>query len=282
MQENYEKYLQTALHAAKEAGLLIRHKIGQNIHIDKKGRINLVTEVDMASEELIRNIITSEYPEHVILGEEKGAIGEEKTHRWIVDPLDGTTNFAQGYPFFSVSIALEVNGQVVAGVVHDPTHEETFSAVKGQGAMLNGRPIHVSDHKILEESLLVTGFPYDISSSPDLHLNLFRDMVLKARGVRRDGSAALDLCYIACGRFDGYWELGLHPWDMAAGALIVTEAGGRMSDFLGEPHNLIFRDMVASNGLVHEEMLRTIAPYENALRASSYWTDMGTRGKNKQ
>lgn len=277
MQEDYQTYLQTATEAALGAGDLIREKVGKSVHIDMKGRINLVTEVDVASEALIRRMISERFPGHTIFGEENGSVGTDAEYRWIVDPLDGTTNFAQGYPFFSVSIALEVRGQVVVGVVHDPTHRETFSAVRGQGACLNGQPIHVTDHAELEKALLVTGFPYDVSSSPDIHLGLFRDLVVRARGIRRDGSAALDLCYVACGRFDAFWELGLSPWDIAAGSLIVSEAGGRMSDFLGKPHNLVFRDMLASNGLLHEDILKIIAPYTEALRLSPYWTELDNR-----
>lgn len=278
MSSQYQPYLDLALKAAKQAGELIRKAVGESHHIDKKGRINLVTEVDKASEKLIFSLIKSTFPEHSILGEEQGQIiGSDNNCRWIVDPLDGTTNFASGYPFFAVSIAFELNGQVVVGVVHDPCHEETFYAVLGEGAYLNGQPIHVSDNAILEDALLVTGFPYDVSSSPDIHLGMFHDLIIKARGVRRDGSAALDLCYIACGRFDGYWELGLSPWDIAAGSLIVKEAGGKMSDFLGEPHNMLYRDLMASNGKIHPALLEAAKKYTTALRHSPYWIEKGER-----
>lgn len=297
MSEQYLQYLQSAREVATLAGAMIREKLGQSIHVDKKGRINLVTEVDMASEKLIRDYLAKYYPDHYILGEEGGetacscahpsskdtgaqgsaptvALHSGKKFRWIVDPLDGTTNFAQGYPFFCVSIALEINDEVVVGVVHDPNHNETFYACRGQGAFLNDYRISVTNHSNLEEALLVTGFPYDISSSPDIHLGLFRDLVVKARGIRRDGSAALDLCYVACGRFDAFWELGLSPWDMAAGSLIVREAGGQMSDFAGATHNLVFRDMLASNSHLHHPMLEVIKPYLPALRQSPYWVDL--------
>ncbi len=278
MHSKYQQYLDLALKAAHQAGELIRKAIGESHHIDKKGRINLVTEVDKASEDLIFSLIRNTFPEHSILGEEQGqVIGSNSQCRWIIDPLDGTTNFTSGYPFFAVSIAFEQNGQVVVGVVHDPCHEETFHAVFGEGAYLNGHPIHVSDNANLEDALLVTGFPYDVSSSPDIHLGMFRDLILKARGVRRDGSAALDLCYIACGRFDGYWELGLSPWDIAAGSLIVKESGGTMSDFLGKPHNMLYRDLMASNGKIHPALLEAAQIYIEALRHSPYWIEKGER-----
>ena len=270
----YQKYLEIAKKAALQAGTILREKFGTSLHIDKKGRINVVTEADVASETLIREMITAEFPDHEFLGEEGGLIAHNGAPRWIVDPLDGTTNFAQGYPFFSVSIALQVAGEVVVGVVYAPMHEELFHAVKGQGAFLNDKPIHVTDHDVLEESLLVTGFPYDISKAPDLHLAIFKAMVTRARGIRRDGSAALDLCYVASGRFDAFWEIGLHPWDMAAGSLIVREAGGQMTDFLGKPHNLIFRDMLTSNGHLHRELMGIIFPFVDQLYNSSYWTTM--------
>ncbi|MGM9992408.1 MAG: inositol monophosphatase family protein [Candidatus Bruticola sp.] len=278
MNTNYQPYLDLALKAARQSGELIRKSIGSSHQIDKKGRIDLVTEVDKASEQLIFSLIKDTFPSHSILGEEQGEItGSNATCRWIVDPLDGTTNFASGYPFFAISIAFELEGRVVVGVVYDPCHDEAFYASLGGGAFLNGQPIHVSDNSSLEDALLVTGFPYDISSSPDIHLGMFHDLIIKARGVRRDGSAALDLCYIACGRFDGYWELGLSPWDIAAGSLIVREAGGTMSDFLGEPHNMLFRDLMASNGKIHPKLLEAASKYSDALRRSPYWIQEGER-----
>lgn len=270
----YMPYLKTAIEAARSAGALLREKWGKALHIDKKGRINVVTEADLASEQLIRELITQRFPEHEILGEEGGLTASNQAPLWIVDPLDGTTNFAQGYPFFSVSIALRVDGEIVIGVVYDPTHDELFHATKNGGAFLNNRPIHVSNHEIFEESLLVTGFPYDVSDAPDLHLDLFKAMVVKARGIRRDGSAALDMCYIASGRFDAYWEVGLHPWDIAAGLLIINEAGGMVTDFLNKPHNIFFRDLIASNGLLHSQMFQTIAPFVDRLHNSAYWTEL--------
>lgn len=272
MQANkYRDFLDVAIKASHEAGALLRQKFGTSLHIDKKGRINVVTEADLAAEKLIREIISFHFPNHDFLGEESGIISRSNAPLWIVDPLDGTTNFAQGYPFFSVSIALEINKEIVVGVVYAPISDETFHACKGEGAYLNGKPIHVSNHNVLEESLLVTGFPYDVSRDPDLLLSLFREMVIRARGIRRDGSAALDLCYVASGRFDAFWEVGLHPWDMAAGSLLVREAGGRMTNFNNDIHQLSFRDMLASNTLLHEDIMSIIKPFSQRLYKSEYW-----------
>jgi len=267
-----EKYLMVARQAALQAGELIRQKAGTSFRVDHKGRINLVTEVDTACEELIRAALLEAFPDHRILAEEGGPTGGSHECRWLVDPLDGTTNFAQGYPFYAVSIGLEIAGEMAVGVVHDPTRRETFHAIRGGGAWLNGQPIRVTDCERLEQALLVTRFPYDLSLAPDLHLDLFRDFVLAARGVRRDGAAALDLCYVACGRFDAFWELGLSPWDMAAGSLILREAGGMLSDFEGRPLKLEGRDMLASNGRLHPVMLAGVRPHLPALRESCYRT----------
>lgn len=266
------RYLEVARLAALQAGELIRRRAGTAFRVDLKGRIDLVTEVDTACEERIRRTLLEAFPDHRILGEEGGQTGGSHPCRWLIDPLDGTTNFAQGYPFYAVSIGLEIAGEMVAGVVHDPTRQETFQAIRGGGAWLNDQSIRVSPSQSLEESLLVTGFPYDLRSGPELHLDLFRDFVLEARGVRRDGAAALDLCYVACGRFDAYWELGLSPWDMAAGSLIVREAGGELSDFEGRPLRLEGRDLLASNGRLHPVMLERIRPHLPALHASRYRT----------
>lgn len=265
------EYLHVALTAAREAGDLIRSRIGSGVRIALKGQINLVTEVDTACEALIRRRILEAFPDHRILGEEEGEKGEGSPCLWLVDPLDGTTNFAHGYPFFAVSIALEVEGRVQVGVVHDPTRNETFWATLGGGAFLDGEPIHVTDEDVLDHSLLVTGFPYDVRKHPDIHLDLFRSFMMTCRGLRRDGAAALDLCYLACGRFDGFYELGLAPWDMAAGSLIVTEAGGVLTDFRGTPLNLRQRELVGSNGRIHPAMLEVIRPHLEALRSTPYY-----------
>lgn len=269
MNHDLNAYLHAAQTAARQAGAILRSKFGASLHIDKKGRINLVTEADLASEEAIRSSILRQFPDHEFLGEESGLSAHSGQPRWIVDPLDGTTNFAQGYPFFSVSIALQIAGEAAVGVVYDPTHDEMFHAVRGQGAFLNGRPIRVSAHGILEEALLVTGFPYELRRDPDILLTLFKEMIVRARGIRRDGSAALDLCYVACGRFDAFWEVGLHPWDMAAGSLLICEAGGRITNFSDQPHNLLYPEMLASNGLLHGSMLEALRPHLDRLHASA-------------
>lgn len=249
--------LEIAIRAAKEAGELLRTHLGRRIEVTHKGPIDLVTEVDLASETLIKNLITTYYPRHTVLGEEEGLSGAEHggDYRWIVDPLDGTTNYAHGYPCFCVSIGVECRGEVIIGVVYDPMRDELFVAEKGSGALLNNRRIDVSATRPLKQALLVTGFPYDISREEFTNLEHFRNFSLYGQAVRRDGSAALNLCYMACGRFDGFWELGLKPWDMAAGTLIVSEAGGRLSRLDGSPFDIYTSECLASNGLIHDEMI---------------------------
>lgn len=274
-----QDHLHVALAAAREAGDLIRSRIGSGLRIDMKGQINLVTEVDTACEDLIRRRLLGAFPTHRIWGEEGGLPPEAGTpvdgagapFLWLVDPLDGTTNFAHSYPFFAVSLGLEVEGRIEVGVVHDPTRNETFWATRGGGAFLDGEPIHVTAEDVLDKSLLVTGFPYDVRKFPDIHLDLFRAFMMSSRGVRRDGAAALDLCYLACGRFDGFYELGLAPWDMAAGSLIVTEAGGTLTDFRGHALDLRRKELVGSNGRIHGQMLEVVRPHLEALRETPYW-----------
>ncbi len=247
--------LNFAIQTARDAGSILLEKFGRKITISKKGDINLVTEADLAAEALIVERIKSYYPKHAILAEESGVTevaGSE--HKWIIDPLDGTTNYAHGYPCFAVNIALEHNGEIVVGVTYDPTRDEMFAAESGQGATLNGRKISVSETETLKDSLIVTGFPYNFAEKPDF-ADPWAKFLLNARGVRRDGSAALDLAYTACGRFDGFWEEGLNPWDMAAGVLLIREAGGTISDYQGLPFSIYTPPMCASNGLIHREML---------------------------
>lgn len=251
--------LNFAIRAAKDAGRLLRDRVGTRIDIDHKGSIDLVTDVDLASEKLIREAISTYYPRHEILGEEGGLSESDSEYRWVVDPLDGTTNYAHGYPTFCVSIALECKGEVVVGVVYDPMRDELFSAERGGGAALNNRPIHVSKTAELMQGLLSTGFPYDIKSSKLTNLDHWANFAMNAQALRRDGAAALDLCYVACGRFDGFWELNLAPWDTAAGALIVTEAGGRVTNFTDGPFSNYKPEIVASNGLIHDRMLEVLA-----------------------
>jgi myo-inositol-1(or 4)-monophosphatase len=252
--------LELAIRAAREAGEVLRSNLGRHIEVRKKGPIDLVTEVDLASERLIKGLIATHYPRHAVLGEETGTSGSAASaeYLWIVDPLDGTTNYAHGYPCFCVSIAVERHGEVLLGVIYDPTRDELFVAERGGGTTLNSRPVRVSATAPLSRALLVTGFPYNISAGEFTNLEHFRNFSLNAQAVRRDGSAALDLCYVACGRFDGFWELALAPWDTAAGSLIVAEAGGRVTGFSAQPFDLRRPECVASNGLVHDEMLAVL------------------------
>ncbi len=251
--------LNFAIETAREAGQILLEKFGRKINISMKGDINLVTEADLASEKHIIEKIRSRYPKHSILAEESGeAIGiDDATWKWIIDPLDGTTNYAHGYPCFCVTIALEYQGEIIIGVTFDPTRGELFAAEKGQGATLNGRQIRVSDTEKLSESLIVTGFPYDFKQREDFARHL-TDFLLYSRGVRRDGSAAIDMAYVACGRFDGFWEEGLHPWDVAAGVLLIEEAGGRVSYYDDSKFSIYKPPICASNGLIHVEMLNIL------------------------
>jgi len=249
---------------AREAGGLLMQFFHQGLKIEYKGDADLVTAADRASETLIRERISKQFPSHDVLGEEQGLNDQGGDYRWYVDPLDGTTNFAHGYPVFCVSMALEhrvlehrSGGEArrVAGVVYDPTRDELFSAEQGRGAQLNGKPIRVSKAAHLKECLLATGFPsHKRHKNPNIHF--YHQITLRTHGVRRAGSAALDLCNVASGRFDGFWEFNLNPWDTAAGVLIVEEAGGKVSRFDGSPFEIDSRETLASNGLVHEALLR--------------------------
>jgi myo-inositol-1(or 4)-monophosphatase len=244
---------------AREAGALLMHYFHQHLKVEYKGDADLVTAADRASEKLIRERITETWPGHDVLGEEQGLNDQGSDYRWYVDPLDGTTNFAHGFPVFCVSMALErrvpgKSAQLIAGVVYDPTRDEIFSAEQGSGAHLNGEPIHVSTISQLNESLLATGFPsHKRHKNPNIFF--YHQITLHTHGVRRAGSAALDLCNVASGRFDGFWEFNLNPWDTAAGVLILEEAGGKVSRFDGSPFELNSRETLASNGLLHDALL---------------------------
>jgi myo-inositol-1(or 4)-monophosphatase len=251
--------LNAAMAAAREAGDLLMDRLGHVSGIEKKGAVDLVTEADRASERLLVLRLSAALPGASILAEEGQGIRGDANRRWLVDPLDGTTNFAHGYPVFCVSLALEVDGVLVLGVVLDPTRNECFTALRGEGAFRDGKPIRVSATTELENALLVTGFPYDVHTSARDNLASFGYFVKHARAVRRDGSAALDLAYVACGRFDGFWEEKLAPWDMAAGALLVREAGGKVSDYLEGPVDLSAGNIVASNGPIHHALCRGLA-----------------------
>ena len=249
-----------AIEAARDAGHLLLEKFGRITAITKKGDINLVTEADLASEEVIIERIRSYYPKHSILAEESGeaiVIGGDTSWKWIIDPLDGTTNYAHGYPCFCVTLALEHGGEIVIGVTFDPTRDELFAAEQGRGATLNGKPIRVSATDKLGDSLIVTGFPYDFKQRDNFARHL-TEFLLSSRGVRRDGSAAIDMAYVACGRFDGFWEEGLNPWDVAAGKLLIEEAGGVITYYDGSKFSIYKPPLCASNGLIHTEMLEVL------------------------
>ena len=254
----WEKELTVAWKAARAAGEILNGMFGEVFHITKKGDIDLVTEADLRAEKTILEIIRNHFPEDDILSEEAGRDGRPSDRNWLVDPLDGTINFAHGFPFYAVSIALEVEGEIVVGVVYDPHMDECFKASKGAGALLNNGPIRVSETRDLGNALLATGFPYDIREKSKRTLALLDKMVMRAQGVRRPGAATLDLCYVAAGRLDGFWEEGLKPWDTAAGTVIVREAGGILSTFEGRPYSPYEESVVAANPLLHEEMIRVV------------------------
>jgi len=244
---------------AREAGQILLKKSRRRHRIMLKGRVDLVTDADLASEKFIIAAISKKYPDHSILAEEEAERDNNSDFRWVIDPLDGTTNFAHDFPFYCVSIGLEYKGAIVAGVVYDPERDEMFHAFKGGGARLNRKKIHVSAAVKLEHALLATGFPYDIGSSREDNLIFFRRFAKKARAVRRAGSAALDLCYLACGRFDGFWELKLHPWDTAAAKIIVEEAGGLVTDFEGKKYSIYGKYILATNRKIHNRMKKILA-----------------------
>lgn len=253
-----ESFIPTMSAIAREAGALLMQHFHQGLEIEYKGDADLVTAADRASEALIRERIKASFPSHDVLGEEQGLTDQGGDYRWYVDPLDGTTNFAHGYPVFGVSMALEhrtgPTARRVAGVVYDPTRNELFTAELGKGAQLDGKPIRVSKAAQLKECLLATGFPsHKRHKNPNIFF--YHQITLKTHGVRRAGSAALDLCNVASGRFDGFWEFNLNPWDTAAGALIVEEAGGKVSRFDGSAFQLDSRETLASNGLVHDALV---------------------------
>ncbi len=252
------KPLAVLVEAALAGGDVLETYFGGKFRISFKGALNLVTEADVASEKEVVGILKRRFPGAAILAEEGGEESGESGFRFIIDPLDGTTNFAHGYPVFAVSIACEEGQEVTAGAVYDPLRKELFTAARGRGAFLNGRRLGVSATTRLGDALLVTGFPYDLREDLTRNLRLFNRFMGASRAIRRDGSAALDLCHVAAGRFDGFWEEKLGPWDTAAGALIVEEAGGRVSDLAGEPFHYRKGAVVASNTALHEQMIALI------------------------
>jgi myo-inositol-1(or 4)-monophosphatase len=247
-----------AVCAAKRAAEIITSKAPLRRKIKFKGKVDLVTEVDGLAERAIVGYLGKKFPGHSFLAEETGGSELGSEFLWVVDPLDGTTNYAHGFPVYCVSIGLRYLDSVILGVVYNPNLDELFTATRNGGAYLNGKRIAVSKTRSLTRSLLATGFPYDIRESKVNNLNHFSAFALKAQAVRRAGSAALDLCYLACGRFDGFWELKLAPWDVAAGSLMVAEAGGRVSDFRGGRFSIFAKEMLASNGKIHNQMIKTL------------------------
>ncbi len=249
------KYLQAAQEAALKAGQFLKKNLDHSGEIFYKGVVDLVTNCDTQAQRMIFDHLSKCFPDHDYLAEEGLSQRKGGEFCWIFDPLDGTTNYAHGFPVFTVSIALERKGEVILGVVYDPMRDEMFSAEKGGGAFLDAEKIKVSSVDDLDKSLLATGFPYDLRTSDVNNIAHVNNFLIRVQGIRRCGSAAMDLCYVACGRFDGFWELKLNPWDMAAGALVVKEAGGRISDFEGKEFVLSGSEILASNGLIHQKMV---------------------------
>jgi myo-inositol-1(or 4)-monophosphatase len=262
-------YERVAHAAAGRAGALLRARYREPHEVTFKSEVDLVTTVDREAERIIVEIIADAFPEHGIVAEESSPRPGRDSYRWYIDPIDGTTNFAHGYPHFAVSIALACEDELLLGLVYDPMREEVFTALRGAGARLNGAPIAVSAVNALGGALLATGFPYDRRQHAEFYLAFWLEALRRAQGVRRAGAAALDLCWVACGRLDGFWEWKLHPWDVAAGRLIVEEAGGRVSDFSGGTHHLAGEETAASNGLLHAELLAMLTAVRAGWRAGS-------------
>jgi myo-inositol-1(or 4)-monophosphatase len=268
-------FLATAVEAVILAGDLQMARVGEQKRIEKKGVVDLVTEADREIEQRFRELIAARFPGHEVLGEEYSPPDDRRRvppFCWLFDPIDGTTNFAHGLPIFCASLALEIDGQAVVAAVYDPNRRELFTAERGAGAWLNGAPLRVTSETRLIDSLLCTGFPYDVQRKPDELVGLFAHFLVISRAVRRLGSAAIDLCYVAAGRLDGFWEMHLGPWDIAAGALIVAEAGGRVTATDGTPYASRRGNVLASNGGIHEQMLTAIAEFQARFRSRN-WTE---------
>jgi len=254
------KFLQVAVHACRAAGRIQAASFGTAPPVEHKGEIDLVTAIDRASEKAILAIIGRAFPGHGVLAEESDPRTGDGEHLWVVDPLDGTTNFSRAFPYFCVSVALARAGRVVVAAVYQPLLDEMFTAIRGHGAFLNGKPLRVSGQARLDQAFLATGFPYDIRRGRRTNIEHFSAFATRCLAIRRAGAAALDLAYVAAGRFDGFWELKLRPWDIAAASLLVEAAGGRVTGLAGRPWRLSVRDIVASNGRVHGEMLAVLRP----------------------
>ena len=258
MSLDYKKILRVAKESAFQAGNYLKENFEVKPKVEFKGEINLITERDRKSQQIVYNIISNAFPEHSILGEEELNIEKNKGLLWIVDPLDGTTNYAHGLPYFCVSIAFVENDETKVGVVYNPMLDEMIWAIRGEGAYLNDKRMKVSKEIDINKSLLATGFPYDLRKSQENNVNYFNSFIYKAQAVRRCGSAALDLAYVAASRYDGFWELKLYPWDTAAAALFVEEAGGKVTDFSGKSFNPFKKECLASNGIIHNQLLDVI------------------------
>lgn len=256
--KHVSQFRKVAIQAALKGGEIVQKCKGRNKRVSYKGVVNLVTEADRLSEDAIIKIIQKEFPEHNILTEESKGYDNESDYKWIIDPLDGTTNYAHGFPVYCISIGLEKEGEIILGVIYNPVLDELFVAEKDRGAILNGKKIHVSTQRDLSKSLLATGFPYDIRESQVNNLDHFENFALRAQAIRRAGAAALDLCYLAKGIFDGFWELKLSPWDTAAGSLIVKEAGGKVTDFSGKRFSIYQKNILATNGKIHTQMMNVL------------------------
>ena len=252
-------YLEVAEKTAREAGVVLLENLGKVKKIEFKAKNSLVTEVDKLSEEIIINNLKKSFTSHDIFAEESGRHSENSDYLWLIDPIDGTTNYAHAYPFFSISIALEVKGEVEIGLVYDPVKDEMFTAEAGKGAYLNGELIKVSKSDSIEHSHVCTGFMHEVEWMVEANIKHFGNFIRRARAVRRDGSAALDVCYVACGRFDRFWELGLNPWDTAAAVLILKEAGGQVTTFSGDEYSIYIKEILASNSIIHGQMIEILA-----------------------
>ncbi|MDD2539700.1 MAG: inositol monophosphatase family protein [Desulfuromonadaceae bacterium] len=268
----YKEYLHEAVIAARTAGQYQKYRFASSLNIEMKGDKNLVTEVDKESERLIVEHLLSHFPDHDIVAEEGEYRQGGSSYRWVIDPVDGTTNYAHGYPWFCSSIGLELAGELVVGVIYNPVYDELFTATKGGGAYLNGSRLSVSTRAPLEHSLLGTGFPYDCATDPANNFANFIAFQKMARGIRRAGAAALDLAYVASGRLDGFWELKLKAWDVAAGVLMVREAGGTVTTFDGSSYDIFTDRIVASNGLIHNEMVAMLASVATSASVESKQT----------
>ena len=258
MKENLEKIEKVAIHAAKEAGKILASFLGHIKDISEKKQAGLVTEADKKSEEKIISIIKKHFPGHAILAEESGLHKESHAFKWIIDPLDGTTNYTHQIPFFCTSIGIEQAGKIVVGVIFDPIHEELYTVIKGKGAYKNGRKLSVSRTQKLGECLIATGFSYQRGKELEHSLSILKPFMELTQGIRRCGSAVWDICQVAEGHFDGFWEKGLSPWDVAAGVLLLEEAGGKISKYDGTSATVYDREIIASNGLIHQEMVQII------------------------